>query len=147
MKIDTVNLEIIKYLKDGKKPFKEIADILSISENTVRSRVNQMIQEGVLDIQGLADPEKLPGHQLIYVGIKLDTMSLVKKGEEFSRLRGVISVCVVTGRYDLILTVLLNEDYTLLEFYTSEVAKIKEVNSAETFIVYKSFNAKIPYIL
>ncbi|TFG63017.1 MAG: AsnC family transcriptional regulator [Spirochaetales bacterium] len=147
MKIDSINLEIIRLLKDGRKPFKEIADILSITENTVRARVNQMVQEGVLDIQGLADPKKLPGHQLIYVGIKLDTMDLVHKGEEFSRLKGVVSVSVVTGRYDLLLTVLLNEGYTLLEFYTSEVAKIGEVNSAETFIVYKSFNTKVPYIL
>ena len=72
------------------------------------------------------------------VGIKLGTMELVKKGEEFSRLRGVVSVCVVTGRYDLILTVLLNDDYDLLQFYTEEVSRIQDVQSAETFVVYKT---------
>lgn len=147
MKIDQTNIDIIKHLRNGRKSFKEIADDLLITENTVRSRVNQLVQEGVLSITGLIDPEKVPGHRLVLVGIKLDTMNLVNKGEEFSRLKGVVSVSVVTGRYDLILTAVLNEDFGLLEFYTQEVARIEEVASAETFVVYKGYNNRVPYIL
>jgi Lrp/AsnC family transcriptional regulator for asnA, asnC and gidA len=147
MKIDQTNIDIIKHLRNGRKSFKEIADDLLITENTVRSRVNQLVQEGVLSITGLIDPDKVPGHRLVLVGIKLDTMNLVNKGEEFSRLKGVVSVSVVTGRYDLILTAVLNEDFGLLEFYTQEVARIEEVASAETFVVYKGYNNRVPYIL
>jgi Lrp/AsnC family transcriptional regulator for asnA, asnC and gidA len=147
MKIDRTNLGIIKHLRDGRKSFKEIADDLSITENTVRSRVQQLTREGVLAITGLIDAEKIPGHRMVLVGIKLNTMNLVKKGEEFSRLKGVTSVAVVTGRYDLILTVLLSEEFGLLEFYTQEVDKIEEVGSAETFVVYKGYNLEVPYIL
>ncbi len=110
MKIDETNLAIIKHLREGRKSFQKIAEDLSITENTVRARVNRLTEEGVLDVTGLVDPEAIPGHRLVMVGIKLGTMDLVKKGEEFSRLKGVVSVCVVTGRYDLILTVLLNDD-------------------------------------
>jgi len=81
------------------------------------------------------------------VGVKLQSMDLIKKGEEFSKLRGVVSVSVVTGRFDLILLVLLKEGFGLLEFYTDEVAKVKGVQSVETFVVYKSYNLKVPYIL
>jgi Lrp/AsnC family transcriptional regulator for asnA, asnC and gidA len=81
------------------------------------------------------------------VGVKLQSMDLIKTGEEFSRLRGVVSVSVVTGRFDLVLLVLLKEGFGLLEFYTQEVAKIKGVQSVETFVVYKSYNLKVPYIL
>jgi Lrp/AsnC family transcriptional regulator for asnA, asnC and gidA len=147
MKIDGVNLAIIRDLRDGRKSFKEIADRLRVTENTVRSRYNQLAREGVLAVTGLVDPEKLPGHRLVIVGIKLDTMDLVRKGEEFSRLQGVVSVNVVTGRYDLILTVLLREDFGLLEFYTQEVARVAEVQSAETFVVYKGYNQRVPYVL
>jgi len=71
-------------------------------------------------------------------------MDLVKKGEEFSRLRGVTSVCVVTGRFDLILTVMLKKGFGLLEFYTEEVSQLEDIRSVETFVVYKSFNLKVP---
>jgi Lrp/AsnC family transcriptional regulator for asnA, asnC and gidA len=80
------------------------------------------------------------------VGVKLATMNLVKKGAEFSRLKGVISVSVVTGRFDLILVVLLKSGFGLLEFYTEEVSKLKDVQSVETFVVYKSYNVKVPYV-
>jgi Lrp/AsnC family transcriptional regulator, regulator for asnA, asnC and gidA len=147
MKIDDTNLAIIKHLREGRKSFKKIAGELSITENTVRARVNKLVEEGVLEIAGLVDPEAIQGHRVAMVGIKLSTMDLVKKGEEFSGLRNVVSVCVVTGRYDLLLTVLLNDDHDLLQFFTEEVSRVKDVQSAETFVVYKSYRLKVPYIL
>jgi Lrp/AsnC family transcriptional regulator for asnA, asnC and gidA len=147
VRIDATHIAIIRHLRDGRKSFKEIAGALSVTENTVRARVNQLVQAGVLTITGLVDPEMLPGHRLVLVGVKLNTMNLVKKGEEFSRLRGVVSVAVVTGRYDLILTVLLTDEFGLLEFYTEEVDRIEDVGSAETFVVYKGYHAGVPYVL
>ena len=146
MKIDQTNIDIIRELKEGKKSFKRIADKLAITENTVRSRVNKLQEEGVLEICGLVDPATLPGHRTVIIGIKLSEMNLVEKGEEISKLKGVISTSVVTGRYDLIILVLFKKGFGLLEFYTEEISKIKGVNSVETFVVYKSYNLKVPYI-
>ncbi len=146
MKVDELNISIIRHLQEGRKSFKLIAEDLGVSENTVRSRVGKLEEEGVLDIVGLVDPEAIPRHRIVLVGVKLSTMDLVKKGEEFSRIRGVVSVSVVTGRFDLVLVVLLKEGFGLLEFYTEEVSRLEGVQSVETFVVYKSYNMKIPYI-
>ena len=146
MKIDANSIAIIRHLRQGRKSFRHIADEMNITENTVRARVKRMEEEGILEIVGLVDPEALPHHQTVMVGIKLNTMNLVKKGEEFSRLKGVVSVGVVTGRFDLMLIVTLKEGFGLLEFYTQEVSKIKGVRSVETFVIYKSYNLKVPYI-
>jgi len=147
VKMDETNIAIIKQLRDGRKSLKKIADEVGITENTVRTRVEKLINKGALEISGLVDPEAVHGHRLVMIGVKLKTMELVKKGEEFSKLKGVISASVVTGRYDLILVILLNESFGLLEFYTEEVAQIKDVQSVETFVVYKGYNMKVPYIL
>ena len=147
MKIDGLHIAIIRQLRDGRTSLKKIAESLALSENTVRARVNRLREEGVLDVAGLVDPEALPGHRVVMVGVKLATMDLVKKGEEFSRLRGVVSVSVVTGRFDLMLVVLLREGFGLLEFYTEDVARLEGVQSVETFVVYKGYNLKVPYIL
>lgn len=144
MNIDEINLAIIRQLKDGRVPFKKIADELHVSEGTVRTRVRKLTDEGVLDIAGLVDPEAIPDLGVVLVGVKVKDMDLVKKGEEFSKLKGVTSVCVVTGRYDLIVTVLLTKDFTMLRFYTEEVSTIDKVQSVESFVVYKSFNLKLP---
>ncbi len=147
MKIDDINISIINHLRDGRAPFKKIAESLSLSEGTVRARVKRLMDEGVLEIAGLVDPEVIPDQNVVMVGVKVKDMNLVRKGEEFSRLRGVISVCVVTGRFDLILMVMLSRDFTILEFYTEEVSTIANVSSVETFVVYKSFNLKVPLTL
>jgi Lrp/AsnC family transcriptional regulator for asnA, asnC and gidA len=147
MNVDKTNLTIIKHLRNGRKSYQKIAQDLSVSENTVRTRVKKLIDEGVLEISGMVNPETIDGHRTVMVGVKLQSMDLVNKGKEFSNLRGVVSVSVVTGRFDLILIVLLKSGFGLLEFYTEEVSKIQDVQSVETFVVYKSYNLKVPYIL
>ncbi len=147
MKIDDTNISIIKHLKDGRKSFKAIADSLSITENTVRARVNKLIEEGILDITGLVDPQSLPGHQMAIIGVKLNTMDLGSVAERISKLYGVINVSVVTGRYDLFVQALLGPEFGLIEFYTQEVIKIEEVEEVETYIAYQTFELRVPYIL
>ena len=59
-----------------------------------------------------------------------------------------VTVRTRAARLDLILTVLLNEEFGLLDFYTNEFSKCHDrVSSIETFIVYKGFSLKVPYIL
>jgi len=147
MNIDKTNLAIIKQLHNGRKSYQKIARDLAVSENTVRTRVQKLIEEGILDIRGVVNPESIDGHRVVIVGVKLQSMDLVNKGKEFSNLKGVVSVSVVTGRFDLIIVVLLKSGFGLLEFYTEEVSRIKEVQSVETFVVYKSYNLKVPYVL
>jgi Lrp/AsnC family transcriptional regulator for asnA, asnC and gidA len=105
------------------------------------------MDNGILDITGVIDPDKLDNHFLVIIGVKLKNMNLVKKAEAFRKLRGVISVAVVTGQFDLILTALLNNEFGLLEFMAKEVAKVSDVLSTETFVVYKNYDMKIPYTL
>ncbi len=42
MKIDETNIAILHHLRDGRVSFKKIAEGLSISEGTVRSRVKKI---------------------------------------------------------------------------------------------------------
>lgn len=149
-KIDDTNKEIVRLLReDGRKPYSVIAEELNITENTVRSRVNKMIESGILRISGMVDPEFLPGIQVIYMGVKLKTMELAQKSEEFMALRGVVSVAIVTGRYDLIVKLVLSEDedLSLLQFFSEELKKVKDVLDVETYVVYQSHELLVPYIL
>ena len=65
------------------------------------------------------------------------------------RLKGVISVMVVTGRYDLIvqLATSTQDDQSLLNFFKNELSKVKGVSDVETFVAYQSHNYMIPYML
>lgn len=99
-----------------------------------------------MEISARVDPRKLPDHEFVYVAVQLDSMDITAKVEEFSRLRGVISVAAVTGRYHLILQVLLAPDFGLLEFFRDEVSTIEHVSYCETFVVFASEKLRLPYI-
>lgn len=149
MKLDETNKAIIKELSNGRKAFSAIAESIGITENTVRSRVNKLLEDGVLQISGLVDPQYVPEMQVVIMGIKLSTMTLEEKAKEFLELKGVISVVVVTGRYDLIvhLATGTSGDNSLLNFFKNELSKVKGVSDVETFVVYQSHNYRIPYII
>lgn len=149
MKLDDTNIAIIKELRNGRNAFSSIADKIGITENTVRSRVNKLIEDGVLQISGLVDPQYIPEMQVVVMGVKLSTLNLEDKAKEMLQLKGVISVMVVTGRYDLIvqLATSTQDDQSLLNFFKNELSKVKGISDVETFVVYQSHNYMIPYIL
>ncbi len=148
-KLDETNKQLIRQLLDGRKPFSSISDDLMITENTVRSRVNKMMDDGLLKIIGLVDPEKVPGFQIVMMGVKLKSLDLEEKAEEVTRLKGVVSVAVVTGRYDLIVQIEIceEENLSLLDFFKQELTKIEGILEVETFVVYQSHNLLVPYLL
>ncbi len=144
--LDATNLAILGHLRDGRKAFGEIARSIGVSENTVRTRVSRLQESGILTFSGLIDPDGVEGVKVIYVGVKLSSMDLGAKAEALSRLSGVVSTAVVTGRYDVIITALLTEKFGLLQFLTEELARVEGIASVETFVVYRAFNLRVPMI-
>lgn len=147
MKMDDLNMEILRQLREGRKPFKTMADDLAVAENTVRSRVRKMEAAGVLEVTGLVDAEVVPNHNLAVVGIKLKTLDWYEKAEQFKSLRGIVSVMCVTGRFDIILVVMINDTFTLADFFSKEVAKIGDILTTETFVSSRNVKFKVPYVL
>ena len=107
------------------------------------------MEDGVLQISGLVNPQYIPEMQVVVMGVKLSTLDLEDKAKEMLRLKGVISVMVVTGRYDLIVQVVTSsaDDQSLLNFFKNELSKVKGISDVETFVVYQSHNYMIPYTL
>ena len=58
--LDSLDRDIIAHLQyDGRMPYTDIAADLDISEGSVRRRVKRMIEEGILQIVGIVEPQYL----------------------------------------------------------------------------------------
>ncbi|MFX1239456.1 MAG: winged helix-turn-helix transcriptional regulator, partial [Promethearchaeota archaeon] len=58
MNFDKLDLEIIRSLhNDSRKPIAEIAEEISSTSNTVRRRLNRLIEEGIIDLSINFNPE------------------------------------------------------------------------------------------
>lgn len=145
--LDAVNLSIIRLLQNGRRSYSEIAESLGLSESTVRSRVSKMTSDGILQLGASVSIKRLPeGYQAVYICMRLNTPILMDTAEELSKIKGVVSVAVVTGRYDIILTVLLQPGYQLIDFYNEMLSKHSHsIKSNETFMVYEGVNLSLPF--
>ena len=147
-KIDKTGLEIVKLLQNGRRSFKDIGQALGLSEATIRTKVNKMTQDGLIDIKALVAAKNMEaGHQTAYIGLRLKTPSILKMAESLGELPGVVSVAMVTGRYDMILTVILTPDHSLIKFFNAmqDQQYAENIRSHETFLVYEDVNLKTPY--
>lgn len=145
--MDDINLKIIKHLRDGRKKYRLIAKDLDITENTVRSRVNKMIESGALRIVGIIDPAAFERHYTSYIGIKALPSKTGQVVEEISKLKGVISASCVTGRFNIIVFTLFNDDCTIKEFQLEAISKIDGILAIEQFQVLESSNSRCIYVL
>lgn len=146
-KVDKTSLEIIRQLQDGRKSFKEIGLAVGLSEATVRTKVNKLLDERLIEIKAMLSARDMTaGYQSAYIGVSLTSPALKKTAEAMAELPGVISVALVTGRFDLILTVLLTPEFELMDFFNVMLENFSEcISGNETFMIYEGVHIKMPY--
>jgi Lrp/AsnC family transcriptional regulator for asnA, asnC and gidA len=142
VQLDAVDRGIIAALQaDGRTSNSAIATTLGIAEGTVRQRIKKLLDARVFRVAGLVNPEIIPEHQLCVIGLKVDeTKQLEARAREVSQLPEVRSVAIVTGRYDLLVEVLVTSNQGLIRFLSESLAQISGITSSETFLLLKTFD-------
>lgn len=145
--MDEMNIEIIRHLADGRKTFKKIAKSLGVAENTIRARVTKLINRGILRVAAIVDPSEMPGHFSAYIGINTSPNQASEIAEKIGKLKGVISSVCVSGTYDIMLLILLNEEYNMDKFMFEELSKVEGITRVDQFSIFKGFNHRCRYVL
>lgn len=143
---DSTDRRLAKLLScDARDSVNQLADKLQLSAPTVRARLRSLIDRNVLKIVGLLNLSERPELIAAVVGINANAQGhLDELMKKIAELPFVSSVSIVTGRFDLIVEVLVAGDVQDLYRFTSEllprVAGPGVVSRSETFVVMKSHN-------
>lgn len=141
MQPDKVDWQIIELLSEQYDTNTQIAKKLNVSEGMIRQRIKKLQDAGIIKIRALRDPEVLKGQQLAIITANVSESKLLdKKAKEISQLDNVISVSILSGRYDLLIEVLINSNKGLIKFLTEQLSKIDDIARTETFLLLKSYN-------
>jgi Lrp/AsnC family transcriptional regulator for asnA, asnC and gidA len=133
--VGELDRRIIEFLQqDGRRPYTQIAAELGVSEAAVRARTNRLIERGVLQIVGVADPLKLGYNQMAMIGVRCDGAQLVAAADAIAKLPEVIYVVATAGAYDLLVEAVCEDSEALLEFLTQRLGRVEGVRSTETVI-------------
>lgn|GEM_PF-153292 len=131
--------------ENGGAPVNELAMQLQISPPTVRARMKSLMQGNLLKIVGVLNVAERPELISAIIGIHANgrgTLDAIAR--RMSELPFVTSVSIVTGRYDIIVEVLIEGDMEDLYRVTSEllpgVAEPGMIQGSESFVVMKSHN-------
>ncbi|MEQ8667065.1 MAG: AsnC family transcriptional regulator [Rhodospirillales bacterium] len=120
---DDLNRAIVETLKeDGRRPFKDIAEELRISEGTVRNRVSWMKKSGMLRIVAVADPASFQYRADAMLGIKVAPGNTPEEvASRLSPFSEVVYILWVTGRFDLLVEVVFEDDADFQAFLQKNV--------------------------
>ncbi|MEO7938187.1 MAG: Lrp/AsnC family transcriptional regulator [Burkholderiaceae bacterium] len=144
--LDVTDKRLTKLLSvDAQDSVNQLADKLQLSAPTVRARLRALIRNNTLKVVGMLNLSERPELICAIVGISANAQGhLDTLAKRIAELPFVSSVSIVTGRFDLMVEVLVEGDIQDLYRFTSEqlprVAEPGVISRSETFVVMKSQN-------
>jgi Lrp/AsnC family transcriptional regulator for asnA, asnC and gidA len=130
---DALNQQIVRCLqKDGRMSFRAIAEMLEVSEGTVRNRVAWMKEAGVLNIVAVVDPTAIRYQSDAMLGIKVAPgRSPAEVAERLGKHDSVVYALWVSGRYDLLVEVVFDSHEALTKFLAAHCHSVADIASIE----------------
>ncbi len=138
--IDELDIQIIRELqKNARISYTELKNKLGVVDTTIRKRVKQLEEKGVIDHYTVAlNPEKLGLNITAFIGIDTDPNLTDYIASKLSDLEGVREVSLSTGPHDIFTDVIarnIKEFGELLE----TIRGIEGVRKTDANIVVKWF--------
>ena len=136
--IDQVDCQMIELLqKDGRISNTDIAKKIGISEATVRTRLNRLIEEEYIQIVAVSNPIKLGFKIVGILRLKVDITKIESVTRELSKLKSIWFVVHATGDSDVYTEFVAKSLDELNDLIFNKIYKIKGVVRTETSLILK----------
>jgi Lrp/AsnC family transcriptional regulator for asnA, asnC and gidA len=132
---DRIDWQIIKLLmRDGRLSNAEISRNLGdISARTVTNKIDQLIQQGIINIRGIVNPKNIGYEVLADVFIKVDPGALRPIANQLADYPQISYLALATGDTDIIISVRSRSIDELFDFVIEEIGKIPGVRHTKTY--------------
>ena len=127
--IDNMDKQILEVLKNNARmPFMEIAKKLKISESTVRKRVNDLEENGVIKkYSAIVEPAKLGYGSVAIVGIDVQPEKFLSVAKKLTEYDNVKFVSTSTGDHMIMTEIWMEKSSELRDFITNTIEKMDGV--------------------
>jgi DNA-binding Lrp family transcriptional regulator len=133
--VDDIDLKLIKCLQEnGRLSHIELAKKLDVVEGTVRRRIKQLIDGGVMKIVAIPRMQELGYGFMTIVGIQVRMSDLRNVADSLAANKHICYLAFVTGRHDLLAVVLTRTAEEYSRFLQEEISALPSVLRTETFV-------------
>ncbi|MCH8864888.1 MAG: Lrp/AsnC family transcriptional regulator [Chloroflexi bacterium] len=141
MKLDKLDQNIMMALqKNGRLSYMELAKMMAVTEGTIRNRFTKLVNNGIMRITASPDIEKLGYGFMGIIGMQVHLADLREVADKLAQNPNICYLVNVTGRYELLATVVTRSSKEFAYFMENVVSAIPNVLKTETFValnVYK----------
>jgi len=124
---------------DGRTPFTHIARQAGMSETTVRSRYQSLVERGIVRTVGIVDPYALGFQAPAIVAISVEPGSADQVARAIADLPEVSYLVLTLGSSDLIVEVFCRNLPHLTDLIVQQIRTIPGVRSTETLMIARSY--------
>ncbi|MDM8000564.1 MAG: Lrp/AsnC family transcriptional regulator [Dehalococcoidia bacterium] len=140
--LDQTDVRLIAELEtDPRQPHTEIAQKLGMSRDTVRARLQRLLDTGAVRIVGLADPISLGFTTSVIMGINVRSDQLPAVADKLASLTRIQHLILCMGRFDIIASGLFRRRTDFLDFLVGNIGNLPGVLHIESMLILR--NAKI----
>ncbi len=134
--MDEKDLKILSLLAENSRtPSTRIARVLGISDVAVKKRIVKLEREGVIKGYKLeVDPSKLGYSSIAYVGVNVNSESLLDVAKELSNRKDVVFVALTSGDHDVMIE-LWAKDGSEMQLKLKEIKNLDGVKNVYPAIV------------
>ncbi|HET7036254.1 MAG TPA: Lrp/AsnC family transcriptional regulator [Thermomicrobiaceae bacterium] len=134
--IDSIDYAIITCLqRDSRTPSAEIARQVGVAERTVRSRIDRLVDDGMIRLIAVVNPRALGYSVTADVFLEVEIGKVQQVADTVASFPDVYYVGMTTGDRDVSLQLYAESVDELYDFVTERLNRIPGVLRARTFVV------------
>lgn len=135
--IDKIDVSIVNLLlEDGRMPASEIARRLrGVSERAVRYRIDKLIEDGVIRISAIANPQVFSLSTRADVFLEVEADKILEVANKLVDFPNVTYVACAIGETDISIQIVARDAADVYRFVTEVVSKVTGVRKTTTSIV------------
>ena len=139
IELDQTDEQILKVLhEDGRATYNEIGKRLGITGNTVRRRMDEMRENGVIrKFTVLTDPAEL-GYLTVAFGLSVEAGKTDSIAEQLGEHECVFKLWVLSGTHNVIFDARFSDNEQFQDFVHETLHNIEGVSSYESSIMTRS---------
>ncbi len=143
--LDSLDFDILSCLQqDGRMSFTVMAQKLDVSIGTIRTRFNKLVDEGVINVIGRVNPEKVGFNSYAHIAVYVRPATLKDAiAQQIALLPEVSFLALTSGEYDLEVDVMCRDNDHLIEFINT-ISAYEGVFQTKTTIYFKVYKYAQP---
>ena len=148
-KVDKIDQKILSELsKDSSISIPKLSEKINVNSSVVYSRIKRLVKKKLIERFTIEVNNKELGYGVkSLTGINMDSKKRDNIIQELFKISGVREVAEVTGRFDILVTMYVENLNDMYKIVSDNIGKIQGIIGSESFIEMKTRTKQMSYML